>query len=414
MKKIIGFVKKHLVLFCILVSIVLALLFAFVARSLNTYSDTDIKDIDNTESDLKSYDKKDSMYNRYWVSVSGGNSVKDKYNDISSSNLDVLYFTKNGTFLYYMIEKTNITNNGSTTSSINCLTKMSYTYTIDDYVLKYKSSNSDDVAEVNILYDSDYDTFMFGNVKYIDIGADYSNIDCTFDGTNKEEVESRLKEREKERNNSIKDNDDSDVINNSTVKEEVTLSAQVYEETEIDSATLMVSTNEEGCTYDVYLNDKKIASGGKLSIGTDGYDNETLIKNMSLGNNNIKINLIKNGKVLKSATKKYYVDSSKIPSPRLDISDQYNTYDSSMDLTIWSDDNGCSGSKCKLELYVNGKKQSSIDSYRAKLNIGNNTFKLELKNLYGKKACKIVTIKRFEYNENVDFTDLGNISIKSC
>ena len=92
MKKIIDFVKKHLVLFSVLVCIILALFFALIIRVLNTNSD-DIKDNNSeseSESALKEDGKKRDMYNRYWVSVSGGTSAKDKYNDVSSSNLDVL------------------------------------------------------------------------------------------------------------------------------------------------------------------------------------------------------------------------------------------------------------------------------------------------------------------------------------
>ena len=111
----------------------------------------------------------------------------------------------------------------------------------------------------------------------------------------------------------------------------------------------------------------------------------------------------------------YIFELSKVPAPIFSISDGYNTYDSTYEITVWPKDNNCSGDdRCKEELYVNGVKQKYTSGSTVPLSIGDNIFKVELKNIFGKSSCKKVLIKRFEYDSNVSFTKLGKISISEC
>lgn len=182
----------------------------------------------------------------------------------------------------------------------------------------------------------------------------------------------------------------------------------------LDEVEVSITTDLEGISYNLYLNNKKVISNGKLHIGTSGYTDYTEVDNIQVGNNSIKVDLIKDGKVVNTITKNYTLSLSNIPTPKLHINTTFNTYDDNYDFLIFTDKNECYGSKCTLVLYVNGVKQPSISQYRPNLQIGDNVFKFELKNLYGKSDCKLVTVKRFEKNPEVNFTQLGNINIVEC
>ena len=224
--------------------------------------------------------------------------------------------------------------------------------------------------------------------------------------------------------NSVTENKDTSETNN---KEESNSSASVAPTTPtvqlnidvvewgLGSINVNVSTNLQGYKCNIYLNSNIVKEQMTLGPNTHGYGNSETFDEIPVGNNTIRVDLLKDGNIVQTKTVNYNFDLSKVPTPTFNIGDSYNTYDSTFDVTVWENKNGCDiGSRCKLELYVDGVKQRSTSEFTVPLSIGDNIFRVELKNLYGKSSCKRVLIKRFEYNSEVNFTQLGKIQELEC
>lgn len=215
-------------------------------------------------------------------------------------------------------------------------------------------------------------------------------------------------------NNSSLSNSNSN-NNNSEVNNQVAELNISVKEGALGKINVIISTNLSDYRYNLYLNGTKVKDNLKLSIGTNNYSDTVTLNNIPIGNNTIKVELLKDGKIVKTKESSYTFELAKIPTPMFSISDGYNTYDSTYEITVWPKDNGCNGDdRCKEELYVNEVKQNNTSGFTVPLSIGDNIFKVELKNLFGKSSCKKVLIKRFEYDSNVSFTKLGKISISEC
>lgn len=215
-------------------------------------------------------------------------------------------------------------------------------------------------------------------------------------------------------NNSSSSNSNSN-NNNSEVNNQVVELNILVKDGGLGKINVNISTNLSDYRYNLYLNGTKVKDNLKLSIGANNYSDTVTLNNIPIGNNIIKAELLKDGKIVKTKESSYAFELIKIPAPIFSISDGYNTYDSTYEITVWPKDNGCSGDdRCKEELYVNGVKQKNTLGFTVPLSIGDNIFKVELKNLFGKSSCKKVLIKRFEYNSDVSFTQLGKIIITDC
>lgn len=243
--------------------------------------------------------------------------------------------------------------------------------------------------------------------------------DASSDNDNNTSNNSTTKPNNSTNNNGSSSNSSSNNANNNTNnnidnKPVVELNLSVKERS-VGKINVNVSTNLSDYRYNLYLNDVKVKDNLKLSIGTNDYSDTVTLDNIPIGKNVIKVELLKDGKIVKTKENNYIFELSKVPTPIFSISDGYNTYDSTYEITVWPKDNNCSGDdRCKEELYVNGVKQKYTSGSTVPLSMGDNIFKVELKNIFGKSSCKMVQIKRFEYDSNVSFTKLGKISISEC
>lgn len=199
---------------------------------------------------------------------------------------------------------------------------------------------------------------------------------------------------------------------NSNVKEEIpSLNVSVVK-WGFSRVHVNISTDTSGCKANIYLNGKMVITNVSISSISS---TQELLDNLAVGTNTIKVELLKDNKVVNSKEATYNFDYETIPTPKLSINRTNNTYNSKYSFTIFTDKNGCeTDDRCRLELYVNGEKQRNTYDAEVPLNMGDNSFKFELKNLFGKTSCKMVVVKRFEYDPNVLSVQLGTIQVNDC
>ena len=176
-----------------------------------------------------------------------------------------------------------------------------------------------------------------------------------------------------------------------------------------DSISFIISTksgNCSGCTFDAYLNDDLIK--GNISYSSR---NQFRINNLNIGDNVIKYYVKKDGNVVDSGNANYYLDASKAPTPTLYINNtSKNTTQDSITIIIHPNENGCKN--CNLQNYLNDVNYGTQTDYKVNLSIGENNFKFEIKNKYGKSMCKNVRITRYDTDNAPE--DLGNWIIEGC
>lgn len=438
--KIIKFVVNKKLLLIIITFIIISGVIIYGAIQLNLSKNEETNNLQQETLSETKEDISDKIIGFYWRKNLKTDKQQDKYNKIVTKTIAVLYFENDKQGTYYKLTDTTVDNSFNVYNHVECDVSRNFEYSIDNGIFKYQLSRSDKENELNISYINDSTILIDNEIFFKDDYTNYSGLQCYLDDNNPEEAEEILKNygvdmngnkiEDNTSNNNNNSNSNSNSNNNSSnnnsnnnsnsnenkfTEHSISFSTKISETMTLGNINLSVKTNESGCKYEVYLNGAKVKENLKISIGTDGYDDSTTIENITIGNNEIKVNLIKDGKIVATDIKNYNFNLSSIPTPTFSVTKGYNTYDSSYEVTIWPNKNGCdNGERCKLELYVNGTKQNDTSSFSVPLIIGDNTFKVELKNLFGKSSCKKIIIKRFEYNPDVNFTELGNIDISDC
>lgn len=167
-----------------------------------------------------------------------------------------------------------------------------------------------------------------------------------------------------------------------------------------------------GCKCDIYLNNELQWENQSCSLSSD-WDEEIFgVSNYNVGTNTVKVDMKKNGSIVKSLTGNFNFDFDKIPAPKFNVFIEYNTYSDKENLSIFTDSNGCN--QCGFILYINGVKRESMSDTIVDLEMGRNEIVVEVANKFGKKSCKKVYITRFEENPDVSFVNLGEWEISDC
>lgn len=329
------------------------------------------------------------------ITESEYNKLKEKYEE-NNKNID--YVDVSDVFAKYINSKaTNIENLYN-----RCMSAINSNW--NNYE-KYKNSS---------LLSSSNDDSISDNKDNSSINKDKdskTNNDSNKNSTNKTNSSKNTNLNNKtdsSENNDSENNTNSNMADSEKIP---SLDVKVYEWA-FNSVHVDIYTDTKKCKGNIYLNGSMALEN--ISLSSLSFTQETL-ENLNVGINTIKVELLKDNKVLNSKEITYNFDYENIPTPKLGINTTYNTYDSKYTFILFTDHNGCTNDyRCKLELYVNGEKQANTYNVEVPLVIGENTFKIELKNLFGKTACKKVVVTRFKYNPDVLFTYLGDTSVSDC